>query len=263
MSVQQNETLIAYLNVLVWLSPVSWRQFECFYPFARSGDDLWFPPRDFAGVAYVAISHCFVQSLFISPHFVTAFSCAEIAYVLEVFCTLRVGSLVYVMSSSRRDRSVSATRGLGRGGNSRASGDRPRLRRPRTAGTTTYMEPNLKRPPSPQRSAPPSDDIEALEEALLISIRTAGLKRGRFPNVFIHWAQWISSSPFICQTFDPVGVRTRYFWLGKRTAYSSMDKQFIFLNQINGVRGRVKPHTIYFVKKTNSLSIELSEPPNT
>ena len=61
-----------------------------------------------------------------------------------------------------------------------ASDYRHRLRGRRAAGTITLTELKLKPPPSSPRSAPPCDDIDALEQALLISIRTAGLKPGRY-----------------------------------------------------------------------------------
>lgn len=37
----------------------------------------------------------------------------------------------------------------------------------------------LRDPPSPPRDIPPTNDVDALEQALVVSIRTAGLKPGR------------------------------------------------------------------------------------
>lgn len=41
------------------------------------------------------------------------------------------------------------------------------------------MVEGLKEPPTPPRDIPSTADVEALEQALVVSIRTAGLKPGR------------------------------------------------------------------------------------
>ncbi|CAM9256624.1 unnamed protein product, partial [Laminaria digitata] len=57
---------------------------------------------------------------------------------------------------------------------------RRRLRTSSSAGTRKpLIDCTLKPPPSPPRGVPPCADIDALEQALQISIRTAGLKPGR------------------------------------------------------------------------------------
>lgn len=54
-----------------------------------------------------------------------------------------------------------------------------RMAQSSTAATTAAATARLKPPPSPPREPPSCADIDALEDALIVSIRTAGLKPGR------------------------------------------------------------------------------------
>lgn len=68
----------------------------------------------------------------------------------------------------------------------RSSGGPPAVtaceqRRPKTSfqRIAHQMVEGLKEPPTPPRDIPSTADVDALEQALVVSIRTAGLKPGR------------------------------------------------------------------------------------
>lgn len=68
------------------------------------------------------------------------------------------------------------------GGPPAASGPRGERTKPRTSveRVANAVVEGLKEPPSPPRSFPPTADVDALEQALVMSIRAAGLKLGRW-----------------------------------------------------------------------------------
>lgn len=67
------------------------------------------------------------------------------------------------------------------GGSPPASGPQCERRRPRTSveRVANAVVEGLKHAPSPPRNFPSTADVDALEQALVVSIRTAGLKLGR------------------------------------------------------------------------------------